>query len=189
MILIHIFSILCIGNSVLFSERNTSHLLFDYTFLQTECEDGVFSPNDFETNMSFGSLHTEQSIQCLDRSGYRSIGHSSGYGFESNSTIQSFVERIHDTNEFSLEAWMSFGNQYNVLAPILSFSVVNKDLCLNNASFSLEYFENFLLVFTHNNNSEMSFRVNDGEELKYVHIVITFQLLSNGTLYRVQIIL
>lgn len=186
MILFRIFSILCIGNSALFSERNTSHLLFDYTFLQTECENGVFSPNEFETSMSFGSLHTDKSIQCLDRSGYRSIGHSSGYGFESNSTIQSFVERIHYTHEFSLEAWMSFGNQYDVLAPILSFSVVNKDLCLNNASLSLEYIDNLLLVYTYNNNSKLSFRVNDGEELKYVHIVITFQLLSNGTLYQVK---
>lgn len=134
---------------------------------------------------SFGNLVTGTSLQCLHRSGYRSVGSSSGYAFESNSTIEAYLTRIQETQEFSMEAWLSLGEQYNILCPYLSFSIVDKERFVNNASFSIEHFENLLLVLsTDVDNKQISFRINK-EPISFIHYIITFQLTENATIYRV----
>lgn len=94
-----------------FSDRDNTHQLFEYVFLESECENGLFQVHEFVPNVSFGSLSIGQAIQCIGRSGYRSLPLKTSYSFASNRTFASVYERITQTKEFSLEMWLKVENQ------------------------------------------------------------------------------
>ena len=171
-----------------FNERNTTHLRFEYSFLQSDCESGAFPPTCFGEDISFGNLNTHTSLECLDRSGYRSVSLSSGYAFESTNTIQSFLSRINQTQEFGIEMWLySPSDQPSLLSPYLSFSTVNKETYTNNASFLVETYDVFHVAYAKNAQSQLkSFYINNNNQpVEYAHFVMNFQLSTTNTHFQV----
>lgn len=185
MILINLLFFLSLCCTLQFSNRNQTHLLFEYCFLQNDCENGSFPAIEYESGMSFGSLLTNSSLQCLDRSGYRSIGVTNGYAFESNATIHSFLTRINNTHEFSIEGWMKIDHVVSYSQSVFSISVVNKELYLNNAFFFIVQLDEQLIAFSTNIlNQDSYFRISR-DHLQAIHFVSTFKLVDNTTYFQV----
>ena len=135
--------------------------------------------------MSFGSLLTNSSLQCLDRSGYRSIGVTNGYAFESNATIHSFLTRINNTHEFSIEGWMKIDHIVSYSQSVFSISVVNKELYLNNAFFFIVQLDEQLVAFSTNILNQYSYFRIYKDHLQASHFVSTFKLVDNTTYFQV----
>lgn len=117
----HILFLLSIGETLNFADRDRTSQLFEYTFLESECEQRRIEVNEFIHNSSFGFLEVGGALQCLKRSGYQSASSVGQSAFRSNQTNANFLSFIQQTKEFALEMWIRVQSQGIFAREILSF--------------------------------------------------------------------
>lgn len=172
--------VVCMGLS--FADRNKNNLLFEYTFSETECENGLFTPTEYVTGSSFGNLTGGIALDCVARSGFRGKVVTSGYGFMSTSTFSAFRSRIYASREYSVEMWIKNEYQDFMSARILSIGLINQNGDSNDLLWSLQVFDD-VLYFMPNYLSSGSYsatiynRQGDG----YVHFIISIKMRQSGT--------
>ncbi len=165
-----------------FSDRDNTHQLFEYVFLESECENGLFQVHEFVPNVSFGSLSIGQAIQCIGRSGYRSLPLKTSYSFASNRTFASVYERITQTKEFSLEMWLKVENQSFMLSQLLSVALVTSAQWDNKDVFSIQHFYDSILFFLSGTSSgSVSLVLYPVDSEPYVHVVVCVRFRQSGT--------
>ena len=174
--------ILAACSGMVFADRDTTHQLFEYTFLQSECENGLFTPHVFENGSSFGVLRKMGSSECLERSGYRNILAKYGVAAKSEGTFQGILERINQTKEFSVEMWVNYlvSSRYTEKVFLISkgnemdhdyFEDLSCDLQVSSVLLYLRKYSYQYASFVayHNNNAQL------------LHLVFTVRLAENAT--------
>ena len=121
---------------MVFSDRNNTSQLFEYSFLQSECENGFFSPHSFVNGTSFGLLQTDGALRCLQRSGYRNTLMKDYVSAKSEGAFKGLLERIKQSREFSIELWMYHEFNYNCVDNI--FMIGEWDTTVDNNDISLQ---------------------------------------------------
>ena len=166
--------------AIKFVDRNHTHQLFEYTFSETECENGLFHAHEFESGMSFGPLTTGQAIRCIGRSGYHSVPLTTSYSFESNGTFAPMIDRLMQTKEFSIECWIKVEEQSFILSQFLSVAGVTSTVYDNKDLFSFQQYADNLLFLLQTGTTPTSISIyNVGQP--YVHLVITVKMRQSGT--------
>ena len=168
--------------ALVFSDRNNTSQLFEYSFLQSECENGFFSPHSFVNGTSFGLLQTDGALRCLQRSGYRNTLMKDYVSAKSEGAFKGFLERIKQSREFSIELWMYHEFNYNCVDNI--FMIGEWDTTVDNNDISLQ-----IMVLSANfyvkqeNNTYDAFYLNHYVSMEPMHLVISVQLDENATHY------
>ena len=165
-----------------FADRNKNNLLFEYTFSETECENGLFTTTEYVAGSSFGNLTGGIALDCVARSGFRGKAVTSGYGFMSTSTFSAFRSRIYASLEYSLEMWIKNEDQDFMSARILSIGLVNQNGDSNDLLWSMQVFED-VLYFMPNylSSGTYSAPVYNREGDGYVHFIISIKMRQSGT--------
>lgn len=163
-----------------FVDRNNTHQLFEYTFPETECENGLFHVHEFESGVSFGSLTTGQAIRCIGRSGYRSVPLTTSFSFESNGTVAPLIDRLVETKEFSIECWVKVEEQSFVLSQLLSVAEITSTVYDNHDLFSIQQYTDSIHFVLQTGTSPTSLNMYTVEE-PYVHLVVTARMRQSGT--------
>ena len=174
--------VLAACSGLVFVDRNNTHQLFEYTFSQTECENGYFIPHTFNNGSSFGNLQKMASAECLERSGYRNIRAKNGIAAKSAGTFERILERINETKELTVEMWI------NYLAPSRNpeklFLITGGDEMDENhyedISCTLLIGGTYLLLHIIDN-QYASFITSHNNDAQLLHIVYTVQLSENAT--------
>ena len=117
----HILFLFSICGSLNFVDRDRTSQLFEYTILESECEQRRIEVNEFIHNSSFGFFEVGDALQCLKRSGYQSTPSIGQYAFGSNQTNANYLSVIHQTKEFALEMWIRIQSQGIFAREIFSF--------------------------------------------------------------------
>ena len=174
--------VLAICSGMMFANRNNTHQLFEYTFLQSECENGYFNPRVFVNGSSFGVLHKKGSSECLDQSGYRNILSKSGEAAESEGTFESMLNRINTTKEFSVEMWVKYfvsPNYYEKVFIIMGENEIDVD---NAISILCELRVNSVIIYMKKNNIEYeSSLTSHNTNMQLIHFVFTVKI--EGSLF------
>lgn len=188
MLLVWLFLLLYCA-SLKFSDRDNTHQLFEYIFLESECENGLFQVHEFVSGVSFGSLSIGQAIQCIGRSGYRSLPLTTSYSFVSNQTFAAVYERIAQTKEFSIEMWLKVQNQSFILSQLLSVATVTSEVWDNNDVFSIQHFyDNIMFFLTETSTGPVSLVLYPVDSEPYVHVVLSVRFRQSGTDMRVGVL-
>ena len=182
MLLFIVGIVLATCSGMAFVDRNNTHQLFEYTFSQSECENGYFTPRTFNNGSSFGNLQKMGSSECLERSGYRNIFAKYGVAAKSEGTFEGVLERIKETRELSVEMWI----KYHVTSRYFEkmFLITGGD------EMDLDYFEDMscylqissvsLLLHILNSQYASFFAYHYSNE-QLIHVVFTVKLTENAT--------
>ena len=181
MLLIWLF-LLLYCRALRFADRDNTHQLFEYVFLESECENGLFNVHEFVPNVSFGSLSFGQAIQCIGRSGYRSLPLTTSYAFISNRTFASVYDRIAQTKEFSVEMWLKVEDQSYIISQLLSVAQVTSASFDNKDVFSIQHFyDNILFFLSGTASGSVSLVLYSVDSEPYVHVVASVRFRQSGT--------